>query len=278
MTQVLQPAWVETLRGHTLAFTGKVFIDGEWEYRENCVLMAKSRGANGWKTDMSGKVTLLIHGDLASQRVSDTTRNYSKKLRLADTLRRSGKAIALIDGHGFADLINGYPARNRELLVASPTEVLVLPQIGERILGGPLATKILTAHRPSQLTVDLGALDRGTAAHEATVAAMSRSLEQRGLVPERSGRHAPEFDLGWIYRGAVHIAEVKSPGSTVESQQIRLGLGQVLEYAQQIRAIVDPTQLVQPVLVLEREPKESHWVEASKAAGVVLTWGPNFSW
>lgn len=50
--------WITSFRGHTLAFTGKVFVDGDWVVREDCVLMANARGAAGWKPDMSRKVTL----------------------------------------------------------------------------------------------------------------------------------------------------------------------------------------------------------------------------
>ncbi|GAA5192333.1 hypothetical protein GCM10023346_14060 [Arthrobacter gyeryongensis] len=268
--------WVTSFLGHVLAFTGKVWIDGTWTIREDCVRMAEARGAVDWKPDMSGRVTLLVHGDLASQHVSDRTRQYSKKLILADSLRRSGKPIAIIDGQGFADLVNGYPARNRKLLFAGPSEVLVLPDLGEGILGGPLSTRQIPAHDPSELTLNLEALDRGTAAHEATVAALSRMLERRGLLPQRPGRHAPAFDLGWTDDDVVNIAEVKSLTGTDETQQIRLGLGQVLDYAQQIRLSGLSSSPVQPVLVLEHEPSHPRWTETASSAGVKLIWGPAF--
>lgn len=76
--------------------------------------MAKTRGAVDWKADMSGRVSLLVHGDLASQHVTDRTRQYSKKLILADQLRRAGKPIDIVDGQGFADLVAEYPARNEQ--------------------------------------------------------------------------------------------------------------------------------------------------------------------
>jgi hypothetical protein len=254
MGDALTSEWVTSFRGLVLAFTGKVWVDGSWTIREDCVRMAETRGAVDWKPDMSGRVSLLVHGDLASQYVTDRTRQYSKKLILADKLRRSGKSLAIIDGQGFADLVAGYPARNRKLLFAGPSDVLVLPDLGEGILGGPLSTRQIPVHEPSELTLNLEALDRGTAAHEATVTALSRTLERRGLLPQRPGRHAPAFDLGWTEDGVVYIAEVKSLTGTDQTQQIRLGLGQVLDYAQQIRHSRLTSSPVQPVLVLEHEP------------------------
>lgn len=269
--------WVESFRGHVLAFTGKVLVDGDWTIREDCVRMAMLRGAADWKTDMSGKVSLLVHGDLASANVTDRTRQFSKKLKLADALRQDGHTLAVIDGQGFSDLISGFPARNRDLLVRSPSEVLVLPRVGEGILGGPLTTRAPVTHGKVDLQVDLEALDRGTAAHEGTVAAFADAIVRAGHLPERAGRLAPAFDLGWATDNSVFVAEVKSLGSATEAQQIRLGLGQVLDYAQQIRDDGLTLHSVKPVVVLERRPVSSdHWMSVATSAGVFLTWGPQF--
>lgn len=276
MAEAPDSEWVMSFRGHVLAFTGKVWIDGSWTIREACVRMAAARGALDWKPDMSGRVSLLVHGDLASQHVTDRTRQYSKKLILADKMRRAGKSVVIVDGQGFADLVAGYPARNRTLKFAGPSEVLVLPELGEGILGGPLSTRKLPVHEPLELTVNLEALDKGTVAHEATVTALSRVLERKGLLPQRPGRHAPAFDLGWTEDGAVYIAEVKSLTGTDQTQQIRLGLGQVLDYAQQIRQSGAESATVRPVLVLEYEPTHSRWKETASSAGVELIWGPAF--
>ncbi|WP_448811072.1 hypothetical protein [Agromyces bauzanensis] len=275
----MEPEWVTSFRGHVLAFTGKVLIDGDWTIREDCVLMARQRGALDWKPDMSGKVTLLVYGDLASANVTDKTRGYSKKLALAERLRREGKPISVIDGPGFSDLCAGFPARNRILRPESTDEYLVLPQVGEGILGGPLSIGLIPDHTGQNFQIDLSALDKGTAAHQATLAAFIASLSRRGLVAERPGRLAPQFDVGWAHEERAFVAEVKSLGGTDEVQQIRLGLGQVLDYAQQLRRATKTGQIVQPVLVLEREPSDPRrWIDATKSAGVLLTWGPDFSW
>lgn len=275
----MEPEWVTSFRGQMLAFTGRVLVDGDWTIREDCVLMAKQRGARDWKPDMSGKVTLLVYGDLASANVTDKTRGYSKKLALAERLRREGKAIAVIDGPGFSDLCAGFPARNRILRPESTDEYLVLPQVGEGILGGPLTIGLVPDHTGQSFQIDLAALDKGTAAHQGTLASFIESLSRRGLVAERPGRLAPQFDVGWAHMERAFVAEVKSLGGADESQQIRLGLGQVLDYAQQLRRATKTGQIVQPVLVLEREPDDPRrWIDVTHSAGVLLTWGPDFIW
>lgn len=77
-----------------------------------------------------------------------------------------------------------------------------------------------------------------------------------------SGKAAP-FDLGWRdQHGAIWIAEVKSLARTSESQQLRLGLGQVLDYRQ---AIATPEISIRAALVIEQEPSDIRWVEVCAA-------------
>ena len=80
MVNALNSEWVTSFRGHVLAFTGKVWIDGSWTIREDCARMAKARGPFDWKADMSGRVSMLVHGDLASQHVTDRTRQSASVL------------------------------------------------------------------------------------------------------------------------------------------------------------------------------------------------------
>jgi hypothetical protein len=244
--------------------------------REDCVQMAMTRGAVDWKTDMSGRVSLLVYGDLASANVTDKSRQYSKKLKIAEALRRAGGEVLVIDGPGFSDLCSGYPARNRELRAAGADEYLVLPVVGDGVLGGPLRMRAIPHHAPTDLMLDLTALDRGTKSHEETVRALGVALSERGLLAERPGRLAPQFDLGWTRGSELFIAEVKSLSGSAESQQIRLGLGQVLDYAQEVRAIAGDAH-VSPVLVLERVPTDvKRWLAIAESAGVHLLCGPAF--
>lgn len=159
---------------------------------------------------MSGKVTLLVHGDLASASVTDKTRQYSKKLKLADQLRATGHRILVIDADGFSDLCEGFPARNRELRAASDLDVLVLPHVGEGVLGGPIRPFAPSLHSGVVRSRDLLGLDHGTAAHERTRLAFANALARRGICAEEAGRRSPRFDLGWVEDNTLFVAEVKS--------------------------------------------------------------------
>ena len=273
----MQQEWVTNFRDHVVAFTGKVLVDGDWVLREDCIRMVMTRGAREFKSDMSGKVTLLVHGDLASASVTDKTRQYSKKLKLADQLRATGHTIFVIDADGFFDMCEGFPARNRQLRAASDLDVLVLPQVGEGILGGPIRSFAPSLHSGAVRDRDLLGLDQGTAAHEHTRFAFAKALARRGIVAEEAGRRSPRFDLGWVENNTVFVAEVKSLADPADPHQIRLGLGQVLDYAQRLRS----TGLnfdVRGVVVLEREPVEAdHWRATAREAGVNLVWGPRFA-
>lgn len=270
--------WVRSLEGQTLAFTGKVLLDGEWTLRDDCAVMARMRGAVGWKDDFSRKVTLLVHGDLASQSVTDDVRQYSKKLVRAAWERDRNFHVCVVDADGFSDLLNHAPARCRELrrVNMDSDQVLVLRQPGDGVLGGPLEPRSVGSHSSVGLELDLSQLDRATFAHEETVTLLIRHLAAQGIEVRGHARGAPRFDAGWSRGDFVYIAEVKSLTGTSEDQQIRLGMGQILDYVHQLakaRTFGD----IQPVLVLEKRPKDVRWESLFEARGVLLAWGPSFN-
>ncbi|MGW6789189.1 hypothetical protein [Streptomyces chartreusis] len=269
--------WVHSLSGQTLCFTGKVLIDGEWTVRKDCREIAEQLGAS-WKPDFSRKITVFVHGDLASQAVTDTHREYSQKLVSAAEWRDRGHHVCVVDGDGFADLIGGHAARCRELQRAhsSDDHVLVLPQAGDGILGGPLQQHRVGRREPGALALDLAHLDKGTKAHESTIAALIEHLARQCIELRRHARNAPRFDAGWSRGEDVFIAEVKSLTGASEDQQLRLGIGQVLDYAHQLR-LARTCGRMRPVLVLEKEPTDPRWTSLAEASGILLTWAPDFA-
>ena len=49
------------MHGHTVLFTGKTYVDGQWETKEQCGRRVIERGGR-WVNDESRKVTLLGNG------------------------------------------------------------------------------------------------------------------------------------------------------------------------------------------------------------------------
>ena len=79
---------------------------------------------------------------------------------------------------------------------------------------------------------------------------MAAALLKAGLVPRSQKMGEPEFDIAWRdddTGGSAFICEVKSLTSENETRQIRLAIGQVLDYvhaltrcARQVRVHLEP--------------------------------------
>jgi uncharacterized protein YciI len=225
----------------------------------------------------SKKITVVVYGDLASKVVTDPRREYSKKLVGAERERDDGRHVCVVDAAGFSKLLQRTPAPCLKLRSAQPSagQNLFIPRVGDGILGDPLREHRIPERDTIGLAVDLDALDEGTKAHEETVAALKTHLEQQRIVVCGPARNAPKFDAGWFRDGQVFIAEVKSLTGAHEAQQIRLGVGQVLDYAHQLGDGATGETL-RPALVLERQPAATRWAMLAQAHGILLTWGPNF--
>lgn len=267
---------VRSLSGHTICFTGRVLVDGEWTVRSRCAELAEDRGADT-KTDFSRKITLVVYGDLASKVVTDRRREYSSKLVDADASRNGGRHVCVVDADGFSKLLKRRPAPCLKLRKSGAGRVrpVAAAPTGSEILGGPLRMR-RPGRRPSvDLTLDLNRLDEATAAHEATVGALLGHLSGRGVEVRTHAPGAPAFDAGWSHGTDVFIAEVKSLTGAREDQQIRLGIGQILDYAHQLRT-THPGCRLHPVLVLEKRPVDPRWSPLARSAGIRLTWAPDF--
>lgn len=70
------------------------------------------------------------------------------------------------------------------------------------------------------------------------------------------------------------VAEVKSLTEDNEVRQLRLGLGQVLNYAHLLGWPGVKTN--QPVLAVEHRPADEYWVDLFKKHDVILTWPDQF--
>jgi hypothetical protein len=72
------------------------------------------------------------------------------------------------------------------------------------------------------------------------------------------------FDLAWTQGDVRYVGEVKSLHELNELHQLRLGIGQVLEFALRMKA--------KPLLILEREPARRFWLPLCEQVGILLIW------
>lgn len=113
-------------------------------------------------------------------------------------------------------------------------------------------------------TNDPDALDRATLAHGMTQNEIAEWLTGAGIEPLSPSENDPPFDIAWVAQGKLFIGEVKSITLSNEIHQIRLGIGQVLDYCQQINGI--------PVLIVNDKPSFSRWKQVCALAGVQFFW------
>jgi hypothetical protein len=118
-------------------------------------------------------------------------------------------------------------------------------------------------------TIDPDLVDRGLRGHATTQNALARFLDARHISPRRPKPTDPDFDLAWTHRGWWYVAEIKSLTGANETKQLRLGLGQVLDYQDRL---LNQHSRVRAVLAVERRPADSRWVQLCERHEVTLIW------
>lgn len=102
---------VTTLRGQTVAMTGKVVVRGEHIKRDNLAkIISETYGAK-FKNDLTGQISLLIHGDLTGQVVTNMKIHFSDKLLAIISRDRRGHHVCVVSSEGLAELLKGGSAK-----------------------------------------------------------------------------------------------------------------------------------------------------------------------
>lgn len=116
---------------------------------------------------------------------------------------------------------------------------------------------------------DPEAVQRSIQSHAQIQNQIAEEAVAQGYEPCSPGAGDPPFDVGWWEGDVFVLVEVKSLQKSNETSQLRTGLGQVLDYEDQLhRTGVD----VRPILAVEREPEENRWNELCDRHGVELLW------
>jgi len=128
-------------------------------------------------------------------------------------------------------------------------------------------------------------MDRGTTAHKNTQDALAQALRKADLKPRSPRLGDPAFDIAWrddAAGGTAFICEVKSLTGENEIGQIRLAIGQVLDYVHRLDSLREADSLpphwksvhaVRAVVAVERRPAgDVHWSGLCERHGIILTW------
>lgn len=117
-------------------------------------------------------------------------------------------------------------------------------------------------------------LERALNGHRSTQNALAERVRSRGLHP-LSPAGPVDYDLAWWESDGITVAEVKSLTDVNEVAQLRLGIGQLLDYAAALEGSGD--KVARLVLALERAPAAgTHWMRVCARAGILLAWAPGF--
>ena len=123
---------------------------------------------------------------------------------------------------------------------------------------------------PRARQVDADTLENATQEHRKTQNALAAWARTRGFETVRPDGD-PLFDVGWWRSEDFLVAEVKSLGVDNETRQVRLGLGQVLDYRKQLQ---DMGINAVAVLAVSRKPAIQHWGELASELEVLFSWPP----
>ncbi|WP_307278769.1 hypothetical protein [Arthrobacter sp. W4I7] len=90
--------------------SGKVVVGGVHIKRENLAKIIETKGAR-LKNDLTGQISLLVHGDLTSQVVTNMKIQFSDKLLEIVTQDRRKHHVCVVSSAGFSELLIGRTAK-----------------------------------------------------------------------------------------------------------------------------------------------------------------------
>jgi hypothetical protein len=115
---------------------------------------------------------------------------------------------------------------------------------------------------------DPDARDRATLAHMRTQNRLAEWAADRGFTVQASAGE-PQVDLAWTDGKRRTIVEVKTINLDNEARQLRLGLGQLLDYHDQLAMRGEDVILT---LATDRKPSDPRWSRLCERYGVLLVW------
>jgi hypothetical protein len=205
---------------------------------------------------------------------------------------RNGKTLRLFDGSGvmvryvgeflldeaapyhLGRALDAVSISVREVIVfhlvrAERSGVVTTPNLAVGGTYRPVDESIMPAPaNPSAPDADL--MGRNLGVHRRLQNALAQAITAAGLIPLSPTPEDPDFDLAWRPTcDELVVCEVKSLTASNESRQLRMGLGQVLDYVDLASA---REKNIRGVLWVERAPSHPRWVDLCRRADIQLAW------
>lgn len=145
-------------------------------------------------------------------------------------------------------------------------QLIVTQPIGEM---RPAVERAIAEERSGEVWLyDPSERDRSTQVHRSLENWLIAQLRDEGIEPlDPAGE--PYFDLAWIIEGHLFVCEVKSSANS-EVHQLRLGLGQILQYRHMLRSRHGDSMTA--CILIESKPVDSRWLDVCADQNVLLFW------
>jgi hypothetical protein len=253
--------WVQSLEGLEVKVTGDFRQTRFKASQDRIDELVHQRGAQV-VGEVRRTTNLLVRADSPNWKYGD----YGTREERLARYQRPGHESGVLDVQDLDDLLHGVPVWARD--PSSPPSANRLWAPYRRARPADLeGDEVVFVRDPS-------AMEQALEGHASTQNELADFVRRLGYAP-LSPRGRLQFDLAWEVGESIHVAEVKSLTGARESSQIRIGLGQVLEYAWRLRDRL--ARPVHPVLAIERQPSDSSWVSICATSRVLLAWPPDFS-
>jgi hypothetical protein len=190
-----------------------------------------------------------------------------------------GRQVLTDKGRAMIGAPTGYPELDARRLApgGAPREDLadatLRPYVPPR--RGRAKARSLGDALPRSGSYDIDELDRRTVEHHTLQMAAARWISELGWDPGLSPAGSEiladliaEHDGRWV---VVEVKTLDEARPDLARQQLRLGLGQVLDYRERLRQANPDTH---PVIVVSAAPRDPLWMGIMNACGVGLAWPP----
>lgn len=252
------PPPVRSLDRLSVVITGRLDRNGEWVKRDEARRLARQAGARlrPVRARASYDDDLLVIGSSALWKYGE----YGTQEERVLEFQEQGSSIEIIDQDGFFALIEGgwaYPLSRHVDPVDYPEAFLPYRPVDPDIEIAGYAWE--TTGR---------ALSQAATTHRRLQERVAQHLDELGFVPLTPAWSDCAFDVAWQdEQGTFHVVEIKSLNRI---STLRLGIGQVLDYATTLRTWGH--EVVPHVLLAAAPDETDHWLAVAATAGIRMSW------